>query len=612
MSSQGLRSGGVNLRGQDSTTADVAVYEFDIDSSSFHNRVRPPGSDISSYFGQWTSFPSSTFSDYRPWQTYLRFSKWQSDWEQSLTVRAWRQIPKRKPRIKVDKDKGKEKNVEDGNGEHVDASSTSSTASPATSMPVPSTASASSAPVPRHRLPYDPLHPERNPPPKTDFDDDLDDEPKERNALLVHVRLFSINYDKDPHDPESGCKLVAETTRTRQQLRVDDAEQVEIKLAAEKLKQLATRCSDDGVKSRYLRLEITTVYNHEYARTIRAWPEWTHSDELYHRVVGLSVRKPPHDLRLFFPDVGKDGAELWTNADSLADASPYYYDLFESGFAEAVTKHGKRRRLDSPPNVDVPSPGHLSSLAPAAPLVPSAPSTDPSQAKQPSSPPPPIGSANEQPAISTAPKPMEAGETAPLPPSQTDEVDEVDDPDVALDELFATKAQKLLLAEDGDAETEYRQITIRGTAWSTYRAVLAYIASSKIIFNNGECKLHQVDLASPEELPRQYAKPPYYIPPVSPLSVYRLSHLLQMDDLSAKALEAYRLQLDTRNVVTDLFGPLAAQFDEIRREARRFAVSNWHDVKRGKAMQDIRQKVAAGELPQAAPILLELLDAVSK
>lgn len=55
----------------------------------------------------------------------------------------------------------------------------------------------------------------------------------------------------------------------------------------------------------------------------------------------------PHDVRIYSP---RTQSELWANSAILSDASPYFKDLFTSGFAEASmsepTEVGKGRRAD--------------------------------------------------------------------------------------------------------------------------------------------------------------------------------------------------------------------------------------------------------------------------
>ncbi|GAA5917583.1 hypothetical protein JCM6882_001987 [Rhodosporidiobolus microsporus] len=599
MSLRGIRSNGMTLRAQEPAAADHAVYEFDIDYEHWHDRPTPT-QGRSAWNGQAHGFPPSLTSDRRPWQIYLRFHNWESEHDKYLVIRASKRLPKRAPK-KPEPEEDKDKQETD------DAPALRSPGPPQPGVPTI---------FPRSSLPQmmymemdgTPLLPEAF---KADDNDDLDCTHTTRNALLVHARLFAIKY-RD--------RKVAETLHVETTVKQKDAlrsaspgfELLELKIPRNKLDSIpfSPIAGSAGKEGRFLRLELTTIFNHDFARSLeRPFSDVSYdTDLLLFRVGAHPLRKAPHDLRLFFPAVGPDGAELWASSSALRSVSPYFEDLFESGFAEAVTRHGKRRpRLPSPAGsvetsqpASAPSPGSsASNPAESAPLV-----TDDAQEMEGDvAPVPAIGASKE--GGMASPAKLEASDFAP---------EDDEDSDDELDALVATRAPQLLRAPDSDAETEYHQVTIKGrTAWSTYRAVLTCAMSGRIEFSRlrssyiNERDRHKGMMDESDE---DFVDCPRYCPMgVSPKSVFRLSHLLQMEELAEKALTEFRQRLTADNVLHELLSPTAAKYDELRKEAMTFATNNWDEVKRSSGFKEIKAKVANGEMPHAAPILMELLEA---
>ncbi|GAA5990332.1 hypothetical protein JCM11641_006253 [Rhodosporidiobolus odoratus] len=634
MSPQGIYSNSVNLRGQDDTTSQVAVYEFDLDTPRWHKAV-DPRTGKNGWRGIYASFPDSNTGGKRPWQLVLRFNSWNGDYNRSLGVRVYRNIPERRHHIAVvdKKDDAEKKAMTEEPAQNQDATSLYNP-SRLNSLPTGLAESAK----------------------KKNLDDDLSCTPAARNALLVYLRLFSISYT----DTGLEMELVQSLAQTKEQLRESNPEQksIEMTVRDDKLRRLPKTVDkkDSTTTRRWLRLEVTTVFNHDYGRTMQ--PYEGHSVEFnYDRIAGQSLRKAPHDVRLFFPSVGKDGAELWTSEEILRDLSPYYEDLFSSGFSEATTRLGKRPRLTSPSataEVSHTEPDASSQSRPGASTssrslpIPSAPSgaapassdNPPSMsAPAPSSEPPTFSAdhANTSPKEGLDSVMAEKEEVSTLAASashvqlgekcgdggdktmaeQEDDVvldEDGHDSDNEIDRWIATEAPELFKPEDSDADLGYRQIVVKGTAWSTYYALLAYATTDKIRFAKdlASSRINTEPETSTEQVLRNcvYAKSPF---PVSPKSVFKLAQRLQLDEnfdaLSGWALDAYRKRLTVDNVVKELFSSTAQTHEEIRDEAKQFAIRNWSEVKRTEGKKEIREKVFRGELPYAAPTLMELLDA---
>jgi hypothetical protein len=268
------------------------------------------------------------------------------------------------------------------------------------------------------------------------------------------------------------------------------------------------------------------------------------------RAAGLADGRMISDVRLFFPNLSEEGLELWAKSTVLADASPYFKTLLESGFLEGTKTHSKRRRTET-----------LSTNAGAA-----------------------------------------AGR---------DELSFEDSDDEA-DEVYLARQPNLDYVELEDFE--YREVQIVNTAFSTYRAVLVWLLTSYIHFAPLTSTTHPVVNASPKKnLTRyryllEYSENEPKLPlPVSPKSVYRLAHLLELSNLQTLALCNLKSQLTKENVALELFGDVSGCYDEVRAIELDLAAKEWAFVKTSPAMAGVSQKVREGGYPHFAEIMVQLL-----
>ncbi|GAA6003717.1 hypothetical protein JCM10207_003561 [Rhodosporidiobolus poonsookiae] len=517
-----IRSGGVTLLTQTSLPADVAIYNFDIDAKHFHSSIMPGTGRTGGWRGSTARFSSSTSSEHRPWNMLLRFQSWNTNYDRSLGIWIWKDIPERSA-PPVEPVKVKDETAPGASSGESRNDSTSTRADEQDGAP-PDLRGTSD--------PYFMAHPALPPKTKTiDYDDDLNCDPFYRNALLVQMRLFSKSYDEGA----GNWELVDSTIQTQQSIRKQDPnkEVVEMKVSGGKLQALrkTTSQTDKTKSARWLRLEVTTIFNHNAAKDLWAVQPERGDIAIYGVHHDVNLRKAPHDLRLWFPDIGKLGAELWTSSKFLKAMSPYYEDLFSSGFADRAvllrqaihcTGCGVPRRQQQ-------RAGEYAGRCAA-------------------------GSAHAAPAEG----PKDDG-----------------DSDNEADALVIKHAPQILKARDADVDFEYRQVTIRGIAWSTYRAVLLYAATGDLVFGNirSYTKGHPlksgfVDLEkwSLDRLTSENHNPL----PVSPRSVYKLAHLLQMDDLAVYALDHYRAQLTVDNAAKELFSTTSERYNELKAAAKQF------------------------------------------
>jgi hypothetical protein len=157
----------------------------------------------------------------------------------------------------------------------------------------------------------------------------------------------------------------------------------------------------------------------------------------------------------------------------------------------------------------------------------------------------------------------------------------------------------------------YREVMVRSTAYTTYKAVLGYLHSSFISFtplsssssstssdHGTSCDLvHTDDNTESTRLPS-----------ASPKSVYRLAHLLELPKLAQLALDNIKSQLRPANVALELFGNLAGVYDDLRKVELDYFVANYAAVKQTKTMDIVKQRAIAGELIYHSSTSMEVME----
>lgn len=262
------------------------------------------------------------------------------------------------------------------------------------------------------------------------------------------------------------------------------------------------------------------------------------------------------NVRFLFPRQDGD-AELWATKDLLVAASPYFASLFASGFAETASKRGKRPRSD-------------------------------------------VKRLSNADTVNAA-------------------LDE-DDSDVEVDEeLFSTNRPTLHGAASDDHA--FNEIRITTFSYSTYRAVLLFIATSHIEFRSQLKSTppppadanNDANGKSPEVKQKSAAPDKSELPaPVSPKSVYRLAHLLDLPKLQERALRVFADLLTPAGAATELFTPTAMAFDEVCKTALNYVVKNWYQVKTTDAWKEAKERVRNEGTPGASAVLVEVFEAIAE
>ncbi|GAA6033604.1 hypothetical protein NBRC10512_005502 [Rhodotorula toruloides] len=268
--------------------------------------------------------------------------------------------------------------------------------------------------------------------------------------------------------------------------------------------------------------------------------------ELAERIADLNLSPMPYDVRLFSPNVCHDGAELWVEGDFLAQCSDYFETLLSSDFTENVRVSHKRPRT------------RASGVATTA---------------------------------------------------DADHKDFADSDDET-DELFLTQNPPSLHVHEGECGLEYKQIVITKTAFTTYRAVLAFLRTGYIAFAplTSACQPlnPSSNLTRAARLSELAQKEPIF--PVSPKSAFRLAHLLDLDRLQELCLANLRQSLTTDTVAHELFHEASVCFDAWRDAIVGFVVENWDAVMATKCWKDAYARLERDEIPGATPILLKLME----
>ncbi|GAA5850704.1 hypothetical protein JCM8547_009063 [Rhodosporidiobolus lusitaniae] len=162
------------------------------------------------------------------------------------------------------------------------------------------------------------------------------------------------------------------------------------------------------------------------------------------------------------------------------------------------------------------------------------------------------------------------GKAAPLPSSSIQV--EAGLPLYTYDESDDERDDALLPAvkhEIPDSSSPCKIVRVIDTAYSTYASVSTSSASH------------------PRLLP-----PP---PPVSPKSVYRLAHLLELPALSALALANLKSQLGSVNAAAELYSDMAMAYDAGKALAMDKVVEGWKEVKESEALRKV-EKARRGEV----------------
>lgn len=145
-------------------------------------------------------------------------------------------------------------------------------------------------------------------------------------------------------------------------------------------------------------------------------------------------------------------------------------------------------------------------------------------------------------------------------------------------------------------DTEYREIKITSAAYSTYKAVLTYLCTSHITFAPLLRSCRPDDEASRLELLERFHSSHSSHPiPVSPKSVYRLAHYLELPHLQALAFQAFKSQLTSEFLAHELVSSTVERYEELKEVVLAAAATEWEQVRQGAAMEEVTEAMAEDE-----------------
>ncbi|GAA5848248.1 hypothetical protein JCM9279_000989 [Rhodotorula babjevae] len=289
------------------------------------------------------------------------------------------------------------------------------------------------------------------------------------------------------------------------------------------------------------------------------FPERPARKELARRIPDFSTGPGPSAVRLFFPAHDDcPAAELWTAQHLLTSSSPYFRTLFKSGLAECIPVAAQSAQKE----------------ASAAVLVDG---------------------------------PVRSDQDFDDSDDETDDfIFERDEPSCAL------------------VTSEYKQVVITQAAYSTYCAVVLWLKTGYIAYApisssfssigtgvDGDTSMQSAAVTPTRRDALKAARTAdRSLPsPVSPKSVYRLAHILELPELETHALRHFGktcLTLETAPV--ELFSDLSRDHATWRAVILDWVVERYDEVKRTTAWKEVKRRVADNEIERVAHVLLELTD----
>ncbi|GAA5880722.1 hypothetical protein JCM8547_000024 [Rhodosporidiobolus lusitaniae] len=152
-----------------------------------------------------------------------------------------------------------------------------------------------------------------------------------------------------------------------------------------------------------------------------------------------------------------------------------------------------------------------------------------------------------------------------------------------------------------------KTIAVTDTPSSTYLAVLVWLQRGRIAFSPLLSSFFSCTSSRPSAFPAHHAaasslaaNSPLLPPPVSPKSVFRLAHLLELDSIVNLALANLRSQLTPKNAPYELYSDAALAYDAMRDVVLDFIVENREKVEGAKGMDEMEGKMLACELGKGA------------
>ncbi|KAJ7439529.1 hypothetical protein B0H11DRAFT_566114 [Mycena galericulata] len=139
-----------------------------------------------------------------------------------------------------------------------------------------------------------------------------------------------------------------------------------------------------------------------------------------------------------------------------------------------------------------------------------------------------------------------------------------------------------------------RVVSVRGTAFKTWKALVYYLYTSKLSFSIN-------DISTVPPLFDEYR-----IPQCSAKSMYRLADQFGLDDLKALSLSAIRARLSQDNIIREVFSKFTSMYPDVQDFEVAFLLENYHVLKDD--VDDVLEGLCKGRQPHCADVLRKIVE----
>ncbi|KAJ7829414.1 hypothetical protein B0H14DRAFT_1209196 [Mycena olivaceomarginata] len=167
-----------------------------------------------------------------------------------------------------------------------------------------------------------------------------------------------------------------------------------------------------------------------------------------------------------------------------------------------------------------------------------------------------------------------------------------------------------------------RAVTLNGTAFKTWQALLYYLYTSKLPFSapqpvtevfepppavpvgkKGKKKATAKDASAP--LPKGRRSTPQCSAQCSAKSMYRLADKLGLDDLKAVSLSSIKANLTTKNIIREVFSDFTSRYSEVQDIEVEFVLKNFPVLK--DEINKILDEICQGYRPHCLDVLQKIV-----
>ena len=190
------------------------------------------------------------------------------------------------------------------------------------------------------------------------------------------------------------------------------------------------------------------------------------------------------------------------------------------------------------------------------------------------------------------------------------------DSDDETDRVDLERSSRSLHDMRKDGAFSYKQVVVTQAAYSTYRAVLLWMQTGYIAFaplSSSFDRAPEPLKSRTDAIKAMHKEDPRLPYPVSPKSVYRLAHVLELQELESLAMRHFRKEaLSLETAPAELFSELARDNVEWRTMILDWIMERWDEVEGCEGWTATMQRVEKGEIDGAASLMVEVLRRVAK